>query len=134
VITFSDITDSKMLENKLWKTGMMLRSIVDTNPDLIICLSPEGNILEFNIKAEKTLGRNRQDVIGKNYFSLFVPEARQKKAAAEMAKLIEGSLPGPMETIAKTDDGGECQVEFSVNKLFDEKGIVSRTIAIGRKG
>jgi two-component system CheB/CheR fusion protein len=133
VITFSDITESKMLEKELLKTGMMMSLIVDSIPEPIICMSSQGHILEFNSGAEKTLGMKRGDVIGKNYFREFVPVEKQKKAIAEMAKLIEGGLTGQMETLARTATGGECRIDLIPGRIFDDKGNILRIILIGRK-
>jgi two-component system CheB/CheR fusion protein len=134
VITFINITESKILQNELLKTGMMMRSIVDSIAHFIICLSPEGNILEFNSEAEETLGMKRGDIIGKNFISLLVPEAKQKKIAADMAKLIEDSLTEQMEILARTSGGRECRIVLKASRIFDEKGNILEVILIGRKG
>ena len=51
------------------------RSLIQTAPVIIISLSTEGTILEFNPEAELVYGRTREEVLGKNYLDLFIAEA-----------------------------------------------------------
>ena len=52
VITFIEITKSKKLEIDLRETQNMLRSLVNAVPDLVLVLTDEGIVIEFNPEAE----------------------------------------------------------------------------------
>ena len=50
------------------------QDVIKNVKTIIVCMSKEYEILEFNREAEMLYGWNREDVIGKSYLKLFVPE------------------------------------------------------------
>ncbi|MFH1734286.1 MAG: GAF domain-containing protein, partial [bacterium] len=53
------------------------RSLIETAGVIILCLDPEANITLFNRYAENLTGYARAEVIGKNWFDLFIAENEQ---------------------------------------------------------
>ncbi len=131
VITFIDITKQKYLELSLKRSQITLRSLIMEVPGIIIGLSPDGVILEFNREAEKLFERKQEDVIGKNYFDLFVPESSRKKINADIKKLQNGSLPDKYVNTMKTGNGNKILMEWSAHTLFDDDGKNWGAITIG---
>lgn len=131
VITFIEMTKSKQLENVLLESQMMLRTFIQTVPNIMIGLSSDWKIIEYNPEAEKLLGHKRELVMGKNYVDLFIPPIMRKKVLAEMQELISGSLPNRYKNIVKAFNGDELIIEWSAHKLLDENGTLTGTINIG---
>ncbi len=131
VITFIDITMAKNIENALLETQNILKSFINKVPGVIIGLSAANNIIEFNPEAEKVFGRKRNEVLGGNYFDLFISESQKRNVEAEMKKILSGSLPSRFENIIKSATGVQLTIEWTAHKLFDEKGILTGIIAIG---
>ena len=131
VITFIEITKSKQLENVLLESQMMLRTFIKTVPNVIIGLSSDWKIIEFNPEAEKLLGLKRELVIGNNYVDLFIPPLMRKKVLAEMQELLSGSLPNRYKNVVKAFNGDELTIEWSAHKLLDDNGTLTGTINIG---
>lgn len=131
VITFIDITRSKQQEMILRESQLTLKSFISVVPGVIIGLSSEGIIIEYNPEAEKLFGHKLNDVIGKNYVDLFIPEPSRKQVLADMTKLLNGKLPNRYKNIVRAVNGDTLQIEWSAHKLLDDKGVLMGTINIG---
>lgn len=131
VITFIDITKLKILEFNLKETQAILKSFIEIVPCVIIGLSSEGIILEFNNEAEEIFGRKKSDVIGQNYVELFVVESSRRKVSAELKKLLSGNLPDRYLNHVKAVMGNELMIEWMAHKLLDENGNLIGIINIG---
>jgi PAS domain S-box-containing protein len=131
VITFIDITKSKNLENALRNTQMMLNSIISAMPEVILGLSADGKVIEFNPKAEALFGCSREEVLGKSYVDFFIPAEAQGKVKKDLKKLLTGTSPGRYINPVKTVKGEIVNMEWSANKLIDKDG---KTIGIMNVG
>ena len=119
VITFINISDHKQLEVELFETNQMQSLLVNASSDVIIRLSTDWKILEFNTEAERFFDRKRKDVINQNYFEMFVPEPKRKQAGKDMIQLMNEmkEVKIKMEVIAA---GGKIpEVEWSANLLLN---------------
>jgi two-component system CheB/CheR fusion protein len=133
VITFIDINSSKKLERALQESGILLRSLIRAIPGIIVGYSVKGKIIEFNQEAEMVFGLKREEVIGKNYFDLFIRGSSQKKAENDLKKILNGTLPGRYENIVKSIKGEEFAIEWSAQKLMDEDSQLIGILATGIK-
>jgi PAS domain S-box-containing protein len=74
----ADVTSHKRTEEELRKSEARFRSIVEATPECIKLLDPEGTLLEMN---EVGLGMVEaewlEDVVGRSFFDLIVPEHRE---------------------------------------------------------
>jgi two-component system CheB/CheR fusion protein len=131
VITFIDITKLKILELRLKETQTMLRSFIQIVPSVILGLSADGTIIEFNHEAEKIFGRKKIDVINQNYVELFVVESSRRNVNAELKNLLSGNLPDKYVNHVKALNGDELVIEWMAHKLLDENGNLIGIINIG---
>jgi len=131
VITFIDITNSKQMEEALRATQRTLRSFIQSVPSVILGLSSDGKLIEFNPEAEILFDCKRDDVIGKNFVELFIPEPSRKQVVHEMKKLLQGELPNSFETTIKAFSGIELKIEWTAHKLLNEEGKLIGMITIG---
>ena len=69
-----DISERKRMEDALHRSEQWTRSLVETAGIVILCLSTEHRILEWNPEAERVYGCKRDQVLGKDYLELFLPE------------------------------------------------------------
>jgi two-component system CheB/CheR fusion protein len=88
VITFINITDLKEVEVKLHEKEQINNLLLNSSSDIIIKLSSDWKILEFNQEAEKFFDKKRVEVLNKNYFQIFIPVPDQKKTEKELNKLL----------------------------------------------
>ena len=131
VITFIEITNSKQLEKALTQSQMTLRSFIQTVPSVIMGLSSDGKIIEFNAQTEKLLGCSREEVMGKKYVDLFIPSSSRKEVEEELKNILVDGLPSRFVNILKTNEGDELKIDWSAHQFFDENGKVTGIIAIG---
>jgi two-component system, chemotaxis family, CheB/CheR fusion protein len=131
VITFIDITNSKNLENALRSTQMTLNSIIKAVPEVILGLSSDGRIIEFNPKAEELFGCPKEEVMGKNYVDFFIPDAARSKVQNDMKNLLTGTFPHRYINTVKTGNGDLVDMEWSPHKLIDKDGTAIGIITVG---
>jgi two-component system CheB/CheR fusion protein len=131
VITFVDITKSKQLEQALKETQTILQSFIQTVPGVIVGLSFDGKIIEFNPEAEKLFNCKREDVLSKKYVDLFINKGLRNGVEADMKKLLAGKLPNHFVNNVKTLKDIELKIEWSAHQLLDEQGKRKGLIAIG---
>ena len=88
VITFINISDLKQVEVKLHETEQINRLLLNSSSDIIIKLSTDLKILEFNPEAEKFFGKKHEDAVNQNFIQMFVPEQVRKKTEKDLNKLL----------------------------------------------
>ncbi|MDP3434515.1 MAG: CheR family methyltransferase [Bacteroidota bacterium] len=133
VITFFNITDLKQLEAKLYENEQVHQLILNSSSDVIIKLSKDFNILEFNPEAEIFFGKKRKEAIGLSYIHQFVPEALQKKTEKDFHKLLKEKVVGNFKMGMTAAEGKECEVEWTVNPLINSLHAATEIILIAKK-
>ena len=128
VITFINYSNLKQVEVKLQETSQMNQLLLNLSPYMIIKLSSDGNILEFNPAAELFFNKKREDTINNNFFKMFIPEAVQKKTANEMLKLLNKVSDGKFKMRVITAGGKIQVVECSVNIILNSLKIATEMI------
>lgn len=68
-----DITEMKEIENKLQESSYLINELIEQTDSIVVNLDLEGNIRIFNKAAERITGYKREEVLGKNWFHIFVP-------------------------------------------------------------
>lgn len=131
VITFIDNTKEKNIEHALLETQNILKSFVNKVPGVIIGLSANGEIIEFNPEAEKVFGRKRKEVLGGNYFDLFISKPLRKEVQSEMKLILSGRSLNQFENIVKSANGDQLKIEWTAHKMFNGEGELTGVIAIG---
>ena len=108
------------------------RSLVQTAGNVIVYLSPDHQILEFNDEAERVHGACREEVMGADYYQRFIPEPyRELFLAAEQA-LPEGSTTGSFESPVVATDKRQPLLLWNVTKLSDEQAKPMGVICVGQ--
>ena len=74
-IILSDITESKIIENKLRESEELFRSLFERIPDAIFLADPETSlIIDVNTAATHLMKKSREELIGIHQSSLHPPE------------------------------------------------------------
>ena len=96
VITFFNISDLKEVEIKLQQTEQMNRFLLISSSDIIVKLSPDWKILEFNPEAEKYFGKKRKDTVNQSFVLMFIPEMMREKTENNFNKLLKEGSEGKL--------------------------------------
>ncbi len=99
------------------KSENYFRHMIQTSASIIVCLSSDHRILEFNIEAERLYGRRRDDVLGEDYFSLFLPESARDGVASDLKKVLNGEPTRGYQNNVTAADGSERILHWSVSRI-----------------
>lgn len=128
VITFINITSLKMAEEKLNETTQIQRLLLNTTTDVILKLSDDMQILEFNSEAENFFGIKFQDVVNKNFLQLLVPESFRIKTEKSLTNMLDDLQDGKIKLQIRTAEGTmilvECTVKIVRNTYKKATGII----------
>ncbi len=127
-----DIDHRRRVEQKLRESETRARALIDTAPNIILHLTPDHRIVEFNPEAERLLGRRREEVLGKNYLELFVPRQARDAIAADIEKVLGGEPTRGYENPLRARDGSERAFVWSVNRMLDSSGQPAGIVAVGQ--
>jgi two-component system CheB/CheR fusion protein len=128
VITFINISGLKQVEEKLNETEQINNLLLNLSSDIIIKLSANLELLEFNSAAEKYFGMKRKDVLNQNFIELFIPVALRKKTGKELKKLMEQAKKNIINMHLIVAEGIEVDSKWSVNVLFNKLQIPTEMI------
>jgi two-component system CheB/CheR fusion protein len=115
VITFINTSDYKQVELKLLETEQFQQLLLNSSSDIIIKLSSELKILEFNPEAEKFFGIKCKEIVNMNYVQLFIPEKSQKKVADDLKRHFSQSHNAKIKMKVKAARGKMFVNEWSFN-------------------
>jgi len=100
-----EIEERILIGERLRKSEERFRTLFHTVGSIIMSISPARRLLVFNQEAERLTGWQRQEVLGKDAFEIFVPEEARDRAEAELAKVLTGELTRGFECPLKLRDG-----------------------------
>ncbi len=126
-----DITEKKKNEEALRESEAKFRSLIQSAPTVVLYLSPDYRILEFNAEAEKLYGKQRDDVIGKDYLTLFLPKHEIDRVKKDIDKVINGKPTRDFENYVISHDGSSRLLRWNVNRVIDSKESVAGVICTG---
>jgi two-component system CheB/CheR fusion protein len=114
VITFINESDFKDVEWRLTKAEKMLTLLFSSSNDILIRLSVEGNMLDFNPKAEKFFEIRSKEVINRNFIETFIPEPSQKKIEKDLSKRLKEMNDKPFKMQVVNSKGKMVVAEWSL--------------------
>lgn len=142
ITSTTDITELKRAEQKqaqdaerlnrsagaLRASEHRVRAVIDSAPDPIVVLNPNGNVVDFNPAAETTFQRRRDDVVGKSgsvmvgtrhleAFERWNSEAREANSHEHAGRRFEAT--------GRRADGTEFPMEVVVTDLPEEERLVA---------
>lgn len=98
------------------------KSIIKYNPDALFILSVEGTIIEVNQMMAEMLGFTKEELQGKNYKEILVPEC-QEFTSLKYQEVLQGKSP-EYETQLFHKDGEKVYLQVKNIPLWDNGEIV----------
>lgn len=109
------------------------RSIVENTPCAIVCISPQGRIIEFNACARDLWKQGRDEVTGKSFLKTCIGQSDRFNVYVDLRKALAGeSVKRTSTTITRAD--GRCDsllCDFSPIRTDGES--ISGVIAIAHE-
>jgi two-component system CheB/CheR fusion protein len=131
VITFIDITDLKQAEEKNTETLEMKTLLLNVSTDVVIMLSTDWKIVEFNPEAEKFFGIKHEKALSQDFFQLFVPEPMQNKTKQLLEKMVNNLKDGRLNTEVIAAKGTTKEAVFLANILINTTGVATGIVLVG---
>ncbi|MBI4457250.1 MAG: PAS domain S-box protein [Acidobacteria bacterium] len=128
----TDITEQKRFADALREREQRLQTIIHTAASVFVWLSPDHRIVEWNRAAEDLYGWKREEVFGKSYLKLFVPEEHRDGVAADIAKVLAGEPTTGLENPIRTRQGKLQVLLWNSSRLLDSADQPIGVIAFGQ--
>jgi len=114
------------------KEGLkQLKAMLQAAPLVIIRLSRDHKILEFNAEAENIYRCSQDQVVNHDYLQLFVSGEARPRVETELAKAVQGEATRGFENAVKTADGRERILSWHVSRVEEANGTPAGVVAFG---
>lgn len=123
----NDITNLKLIENKLRESENKMRVILDNSPAAIMVTDQQQRLVSWNSFTESLLGMNKKDLNQLPASALYPPEEWQRIRAENI--ILTGSKHH-METKVVRKNGNIIDVDLSVNIVRDDNNNYLGSIGI----
>ncbi len=134
VITFVDITQSKLLEKALQVEKIKLNfqsALLQAVGEAVIATDLNGIILYWNLSAEEMYGWKSDEVIGQNIINI-TPTLSNKDQAEEIMNTLRAGKPWSGEFLVNHRDGHDFFIWLTNTTLTDETGKISVIIGVSK--
>jgi len=127
-----DITKHKQSEEALLQTERRFRELLENLKMIAVLLNLEGNILFCNDYLLEKTGHEKDDVLGKNWFDIFIPEEiRENMRKIYLDNVADGSIPSHNENKIITKVGSRLLFFWNNTPLRDSSGKIFGAASIG---
>jgi PAS domain S-box-containing protein len=106
-------------------------SLVETAPAIVVVLDREGRILRINAYLEELAGYHFDEVRGRDWFTVYVPERYRSRAADLYRRALTDEPRQAFLTRILTRDHRERTIQWFAKSLKDERGMVQSMLGIG---
>ena len=133
IVFIIDISERKDLEARLLKERETARQYLDIVSVMIISLDKLGKVRLVNKKACEVLGYSQDEILGKDWFSNFLP----KRIVYEVKKEFNNILKNKETSVSKfenpvlTKDGKERLILWQNAYLLDSNGEIDTILSSG---
>ncbi|MFH1442754.1 MAG: PAS domain S-box protein [Candidatus Micrarchaeota archaeon] len=128
-----DISERKKYEENISREREKAEKYLNVASFMILVLNPEGKIELINQKGAEILGENRENIIGKDWFSNFLPPENRKEAHDVFDQIISGHV----EKVEKYENeivnvkGERRIIDWHNAAVKDNTGKIVATIGSG---
>ncbi len=127
----SDMQRKLLLEKELVFKEKRWSNLLEKVDLLVIGLNPEGKVNFVNPFFLKISKYSKEEVLGKDWFSNFLPESNREKVIQTFKKSIQNTIQSHFRNSIKTKDGTELLIAWSNVGLKDDQGNIISTLSIG---
>lgn len=107
------------------------RTLIDSVPDLMYIICPEGKIADCNQSAIEFTGYTRNELIGKQVEDIY-DEGSREMAVTFFQEWKKSGILRNKELKIRTKKGQAIDVELNVNTVRDESGAITSSVSVQR--
>ncbi len=105
----------------------LLSAVLESSPDCVIVMDPQGAVVDLNPAVEHTFGYRREEMLGRELAALVVPPSLRERHRRAVQRLAEGGsetiVDRRVELTAMRADGSEFPVELTVTRVSGEPAL-----------
>ena len=121
-----NITDKKLYEDELKVSKRKLDTLMNVTTEQVALISSDGVCLEVNNAFSKSVGRKKEDIIGKTLLDIL-----PKKIGKERNKILQEIISTKKPHYGEDNHSGKYFIN-SVFPIFDERGNVKEVGAFSK--
>jgi PAS domain S-box-containing protein len=129
--TCIDITERKRAEEALRQERDFAESLIETAQVIVVVLDPACRIIRTNPYLEELSGYQRDEIRGKDWFTIFVPERKRARRREVFARTIAGTTTRNFVNPIVTKSGRERTIAWASKALKDATGSTIGVLATG---
>ncbi|MGO9118512.1 MAG: PAS domain S-box protein [Desulfomonilaceae bacterium] len=118
---FTDLREIRGLEKRLIRTLQLMDNLIENSPDAIISIVKGGSIIIFNSAAERLLGYEKAEVVGKKNIADLYPRGEARRIMRDLRSNDYGG-PGILQKrdlVVMDKYGKEIPVSLSASLLYE---------------
>ncbi|MDP2434106.1 MAG: PAS domain S-box protein [Pseudomonadota bacterium] len=127
-----DITARKLAEADLAHERGLLKTLLQTLPDIVWLKNPEGVYLACNARFERYAGAREADILGKTDYDFVDQELADHFRAKDRAAIAASKPTRNEEEVAFADDGHRELLDTIKTPMFDAGGHLIGVLGIAR--
>ena len=120
-----------MRHRELLENPKVQSIILDSVPTMVLLLDEQGRIAKVNSYFEKKTGFAAQTIIGKDWFSTFLPDEDRPQIQALFAEVLKTGINTGHVNAVLTADGERLEIEWFANLITDPHGRTRWLLNVG---
>ncbi|MCA9027536.1 MAG: PAS domain S-box protein, partial [Planctomycetaceae bacterium] len=126
-----DVTERIRAQEELRQQRDFSARLLETAQVIVLVLSPDAKVIRFNQFMQDLVGYQLEEVVGQDWFQLFIPEGDVPQICGLFQRVVQGEeVQGHINSI-QTREGKTRQIAWSAKTLCDPNGQVTEVLAIG---
>ncbi|MBN1591267.1 MAG: PAS domain S-box protein [Pirellulales bacterium] len=131
VVSMTDVTDLKQAEDQLRRERDFSKNLIETLPTMFVAIDAEGKTIMMNETMLSALGYRREEVVGTDYLTTFVPAGDREQLREVFGRLTSMRESTVNENRVMTRDGREILVEWHGWPLLGLEGEFEYFFGVG---
>ncbi|HEY6549140.1 MAG TPA: transporter substrate-binding domain-containing protein, partial [Vicinamibacteria bacterium] len=123
----SSLLEKEALARYLHLTNETLQAFIQSSPLAIISLDPDGNVRNWNVRAEELFGWSADEVVGRPL--PYRSERGRDEVAVLMKRTLQGESLQGVEILRHRKDGTPVHAAIWAAPLFNEAGETAEIVA-----
>lgn len=120
LVVAEDITESRKTKAALRQSEERFRDLFDNATDIIFLVDLNGIVMSINNACETVIGYSPQEIIGKNLYSLIVPE-HIDMAQSNLEDIIMTGTRSTSELAVIAKNGTRMELEVNARLMYQDK-------------
>ncbi len=125
VITFIDTSDLEKVKEDVNEAKQLFHLLFNSSSDVVVKLSTDWRIQEFNMAAEEFFGINQSKATEQNYIELFVPKSLHVKTKQQLNQFIKKLDMHKIKTTVLAAGTKEIKIEWMANVVLNSQKLPS---------